>query len=295
MNRWNRTLPFVALALAASTALIGPATPAVAAETATAVISEVTCIEEDGQVTVTVAASDTEPATFLVLVDGEGGEEIALAAGETQDVVTTALEDGDRTFEAILMTENGEEVGETLVFENRAVLCDAAPEGPYSNARGEVMDSCEGTGWVTASNKPIGGNTEDLKPVTFRVTFTPTDDEVVDPTDGGDGTDGGEDPDGGDGTDGGEDPGDGDDVGGDGEVAFGERAAAGPAFELTTFVLDATTPTYDRTFSAEELGSTGDLFLWVGEEMIASAHIGYCQVLALESSGGGPAVVNTGA
>ena len=282
MNRWNSTVPLVALALAATTALIGPAGPAGAAETATATVSEVTCVENDGEVTVTLAASDTEPATFLVLIDGVGGEEVSLAAGETAEVPTTAIDDGEHTFEAILTTESGEGVGETLASEDRTVACDAAPEGPYSNPRGSVMDSCEGTGWVTASNKPIGGNTEDLQPVTFTVSFTPTDDVVEEPTDGDDPV-------------GGEDPGDGVDPDGGGEVVVEERTAAGPEVVLATFVLDATTQTYERTFTAEELGSTGDLVLRVGEEVIASGHIGICLVIAVESGpGGGPAVVNTG-
>lgn len=273
MNRWNRTLPVLALALAASTTLVGPAGTATAAETPTASVSEVTCVGVDGEVTVTLAASDTEPATFLVLVDGEGSDETEVAAGATEDVVTTALEDGDHTFEAILVTE--EDVA-TVVFTERVVACDAAPEGPYSNPRGSVMDGCEGTGWVAASNKPIGGNTEDLQPVTFTVSFTPTDDVVEEPTDGDDPVDGGDDP-----------------VGG-GEEPLEPRTAAGPAFDLATFVLDATTQTYDRTFTAEELGSTGDLVLRVRDEVIASGHIGLCLVLAVES-GGGPEVVNTGA
>ncbi len=282
MNRWNRTLPLVALALAASTSLIGPASPAGAAETATATVGEVTCVENDGEVTVSVAASDTEPATFRVLV-GELGQEIEVAAGASEDVVTSGLEDGDVSVDVTLVAEGGEEVGETLAQVTRTVACDAVPEGPYSNPRGTVMDGCEGTAWVTASNKPIAGNVEDLEPVTFRVTFTPTDDEVVLPPDGG------EDP-----VDGGEDPAGGDDPVVDEPVE--KRAAAGPEVELATFVLDATTQTYSRTFTAEELGGTGDLVLWAGEEIIASGHVGLCIVLAVENAaGGGPGVVNSGA
>lgn len=273
MKQWHRALPLVALALAAGNSVVGPASPATAAETPTAAVSDVTCVEGDGQVTTTLAASDTDAATFLVLVDGAGGDEIEVAAGATEDVVTSALEDGDHTVEAILLTEGD---GETLALANRTVACDVAPDGPYSNPRGAVLDGCEGTGWVTASNKPIGGNAEDLQPVTFTISFTPTDDVAEEPTDGG-----------------GDDP-----VGGDGEEPVDEpveeRAAAGPEVELATFVLDATTQTYDRTFTAEELGSTGDLVLRVGEEVIASGHVGICVVLAVES-GGGPPLVNTGA
>lgn len=283
MDIRRRTLPFVALAVAATTALVGPTSPAGAAETATATVGEVTCVENDGTITVTLAASDTDPATFLVLVGGEGGEEVEVAAGQTQDVTTSGLPDGDVSVEAILMTEGGDEVGETLALEGRTVTCDAAPEGPYSNAQGEAMDGCEGTGSVSASNKPIGGNVEDLQPVTFRVTFTPTDDPVVGPPDGED-------------TGGGEDPVEGGEPGSDGEPVVGERGAAGPEVELATFVLDANNQTYDRTFSAEELGSTGDLVLWADGQVIASAHVGYCLVVAVESgAGGGPAVVNAGA
>lgn len=282
MDIRRRTLPLVALALTACTALIGPASPAGAAETATATVSEVTCVENDGTITVTLTASDADPASFLVLVGGEGGEEVEVAAGQTQDVTTSGLPDAEVSVEAILMTEGGDEVGETLALESRTVACDAAPEGPYTNAQGEAMDGCEGTGSVSASNKPIGGNVDDLQPVTFRVTFTPTDDPVVGPPDGED--------------TGGEDPGSGGTTGSDGEPVVAERAVAGPEFELATFVLDASNQTYDRTFSAEELGSTGDLALWADGQVIASAHVGYCVVLAVESgAGGGPAVVNAGA
>lgn len=279
MTLRRRPLPLVALALAASTALIGPAGPAAAAEDPTASVSGVTCVDNDGEVTVTVVAGDTAAATFLVLVNGVGGEETEVAAGASDTVVASSLEDELHHFEVILMV--GEEA-ETLLHEERTVACDLAPDGPYSNPEGDVMDACEGEGWVSASNKPIGGNTEDLEPVTFTVTFTPTDDEVVD---GDDPVDGG-----------GEDPGDGGEDGG--EVPVDERGAAiGEEVLLDTFVLDAETRTYNRTFSGEELGGTGDLVLKVGDEVIASGHVGLCIVLAVEDTGGGggPEVVNTGA
>jgi len=275
MTLRHRTLPLVALALAVSTALIGPAGPAAAAEDPTASVSDVTCVEADGEVTVTLVAGDNAAATFLVLVDGVGGEETEVAAGASEPVVSSGLDDEVHTFEVILVVE---EEAETLVLEERTVACDLAPEGPYSNPKGDVVDACEGEAWVSASNKPIGGNTEDLEPVTFTVTFTPTDDEA---TDGDDPVDGG-----------GEDPGAG---GSDGELPVDERTTViGEEVVLDTFVLDAETQTYNRTFSGEELGGTGDLVLKAGDDVIATGHVGLCIVIAVES-GGGPEVVNTGA
>lgn len=276
MIRPRRTLPLAALALAGSVALIGPAGPAAAAEDPTATVSPVSCVDEAGVLTVTLAAADTRPASFLVLFNGVGGEETVLAAGETQDVTTTSIDDGDYTVEVILLTDGDQEIDDTIALEERAVLCDVAPEGPYTNVRGSIMDSCDGTGWVTASNKAIAGNTEDLQPVTFVLSFTPFDEPIE-----GDGTDG---TDGSDGTE----------IDPEIDPEIDGRLAAEPERVVDTFVLDAGTQTYDRTFSIEDLGASGELVLRVGEDEVASGFVGICEVLAVPGESG-PTLVEAGA
>lgn len=276
-------LPLVAVALlAATTALVGPAAPAGAAPNPSATISEVTCADADGTVTVDLQSGDTDPATFTVLLDGSSyGDDTTLDAGASGQVPITALEDGDHTVEVLAWVGDAE--AGTVATADRNVACDVAPDGPYTNVKGDVYDGCELSGVVSASNKAIAGDTVDLQAVDFEVAFTPTDDPIDDP---GDGTDGG--------TDGGtiDGTGDGTDVGSDPEP---RTSTIGVEQVLDSFTLDADQQTYDREFGPDELGGTGDLVLRTGETVIASAHIGVCHVLAVENSaGGGPEVPDTG-
>jgi hypothetical protein len=273
-----RVLAAVAASLAAATAWVGPAAPAFGAG-ASASVSEVSCVDEDGAVTVTLQAGDSDE-TFLVLLTSPsvgGAQEVTVAAGATETVELTDLEDGEHSVEVLI--EHVDADAETVATAERTVACDVAPEGPYTNVKGSVYDGCEGTGYVSASNKPIAGAVETLQPAAFEVVFLSTDDTV----DGGDDpVGGGEDPSGG-----GEDP-----------PADGERTTADGETVLDTFVLDAENQTYDRAFGPDELGGTGDLTLRSGGETVATAHIGLCFVLPVAAGSGGeesgPAVPDTG-
>lgn len=279
MKPSNRTLSLAAvLSLGAATALIGPASPATAAPEPTATVSEVSCVAEDGILSVTLEAGDS-PHTFVVLVDdmtSADDPETPVEAGATETVDVTGLEDGEHTVQVLLVFTDAD--AETVTLENRTVACDVAPEGPYTNSKGAVYDLCEGSGTVTASNKPIAGAVENLQPVTFEVVFT-----LVDATGGDDPVDG--------------DPGDGTDPVEEPPV---ERAtpAEGEEVVLDTFVLDAGTQTYDRTFGPDELGGSGELTLRSGGETVATAFVGQCIVLPVSDTGaeesGGPAVPATG-
>ncbi|RNL79292.1 hypothetical protein EFL95_09830 [Nocardioides marmorisolisilvae] len=257
--------------LAAATALIGPASPAGAAPNASATIGDVSCVDTDGTVTVDLQAGDSDAATFTVLVDGSSyGDDTEVDAAGTGQVVVTGLEDGDHTVEVLAFV--GDSDGDTVASSDISVACDVAPEGPYTNIKGDVYDGCEYTGVVSASNKAIAGDTDDLQPVEFQVVFTPTDDPVDDP---GDSTDDGT----GDGTDPAPDP-------------APRVSTVGVEEVLATFTLDAENQTYDSTF---ELGTTGDLVLRAGETTVASTHIGRCEVVAVENTaGGGHSLPDTG-
>lgn len=276
----DRTLIVTAaLALAAGTTLIGPTSPALAVGEPTATVGEVSCVAEDGTLTVTLEAGDST-TDFEVLVDGTpvGDDPTTVPADESASVDATGLEDGDHTVEVLI--NGGIDQVTSVAYETRTVSCDAAPVGPYSNPHGEVYEECEGSAVVSASNTPIGGNTDDLQPVTFTVGFTPTDDTV----DGGSGS-------GADGsTDGTTDPAP------DAPRLF----EIGVETILDTFVLDASTQRYDGTFTAEELGGTGDLVLRAGEDVVATTHVGFCVVSpplvtgGVENSGGVQALPDTG-
>jgi len=270
--------------LAVATALVGPASPAGAVPNPTASIGEVICADTDGTVTVDLHAGDTDAASFTVLVDGSSyGDDTSLDAGGSGQVPITALEDGDHTVEVLAWV--GDADADTVATADRSVACDAAPDGPYTNVKGEVYDGCELNGVVSASNKAIAGDTSDLQAVDFEVAFTPTDDPITDPGDGtGEGTDDGS----GDGT------GDGTDVGTDPVPRTG---TIGVEQVLDTFTLDADRQTYDRVFGPDELGGTGDLVLRTGDTVVASAHVGLCYVVAApveNTAGGAPAVPDTG-
>ncbi|MFL6174121.1 MAG: hypothetical protein ACJ716_14625 [Marmoricola sp.] len=280
MNHSGRRLSLVAVSvLAAATALVGPAAPAHADPNPSATIGEVTCVDADGSVTVDLHAGDADPATFTVLVDGSSsGDDTSLDAGGTGQVQLTGLEDGDHTVEVLAFV--GDADGDTVASTAVTVACDVAPEGPYTNVKGVVYDGCELTGVVSASNKVIAGDTADLQPVDFEVAFTPTDDPTDDPGDGtGAGTE------------------DGAGSGGTTDVPdpLPRTSAVGVEEILDSFTLDAGTQTYDNTF---QLGTTGDLVLRAGETVVASEHIGRCEVVASPSSAGasgsGPAVPDTG-
>lgn len=268
-------VPLAALPLIA-VGLVLPGSSASAAAAPTASIGDVTCVETDGTVTVDLHAGDTDPATFTVLLDGSSyGDDTEVAAGGSDQVAVTALEDGDHTVEVLALV--GDADAETVATADISVVCDVAPEGPYTNIKGEVYDGCESTGVVSASNKAIAGDTEDLQPVDFEVVFTPTDDPTGD---SGDGTSGGTDDGTGDGT-------------GDGTDPAPRTSTVGVPDVLASFTLDAANQTYDSSF---ELGTTGDLELRTGETVVASAHIGLCLVVASSGSGtgGGQPVPDTG-
>ena len=256
------------LALGAATALVGSA-PASAAADPTATIGEVSCVAEDGTVTVGLLAGDSAPATFEVLVDGSQiGDDVVLDAAASTEVTADALEDGDHYVEVLA----GADVDslDTIASETRTVTCDPAPVGPYTNVKGDVFEGCDFTAYVDASNTVVGGNTEDLQPVTFEVAFTPTDDPAV--------TDDGGDP----GPDPAPDP-------------APRLSTVGVEQVLDTFTLDAGTQTYSRDFDTSQIGGTGDLTLRTGDTVVATAHIGFCEVLPVEATaGGGPAVPDTG-
>ena len=261
--------------------LVLPGPSATAAATPTATVGEVVCVETDGTLTVELHAGDSDPATFTVLLDGSSvRDDTEVAAGGSDQVALTGLEDGDHSVEVLAAVGDAEP--DTVATADVSVACDVAPDGPYTNVRGEVYDGCEYTGVVSASNKVIGGDTEDLQPVELEVVFTPTDDPIDDP--GGDpGGDPGDGSDSGDGGDGGTE------VGSDGSPRLG---TVGVEEVLASFTLDAGNQTYDSTF---ELGTTGDLVLRTGETVVASAHIARCEVVAVENTaGGGQALPDTG-
>jgi hypothetical protein len=266
-------VPLTGLALVLlGLALPGPS--ATAAATPTATVGEVVCVETDGTLTVELHAGDSDPATFTVLLDGSSvSDDTEVAAGGSDQVAVTGLEDGDHSVEVLAAVGDAEP--DTVATADVSVACDVAPDGPYTNVRGEVYDGCEYTGVVSASNKVIAGDAEDLQPVEFEVVFTPTDDPTDDPTgDPGDGSDSGD---------------GGTEVGSDGSPRLG---TVGVEEVLASFTLDAGNQTYDSTF---ELGTTGDLVLRTGETVVASAHIARCEVVAVENTaGGGQALPDTG-
>ena len=212
---------------AAATALVlaalswGSGSPAAAAVPATATVSAVTCVAGDGQVDITLTAGE-EDATFTVYID-DAAEDYQVAANQSETVPVTGLDDDDHTFEVEVVYPALESEPATLLEQTRTVACDEAPVGPYTNAQGAVGGGCSDEVEVSASNEPIGGNTADLQPVRFTVTLLPSDpDEPTEP--------------------------------GDDEPADPRRSAVDPIV-LDTFVLDASTPTYERTFV---LGDDGD-------------------------------------
>lgn len=227
---------------AAATALVlaalswGSGSPAAAAVPATATVSAVTCVAGDGQVDITLTAGE-EDATFTVYID-DAAEDYEVAANQSETVPVTGLDDDDHTVEVEVVYPALESEPATLLEQTRTVACDEAPVGPYTNAQGAVGGGCSDEVEVSASNEPIGGNTADLQPVRFTVTLLPSDPD--EPTEPGDDEPGNDEP--------------GDDEPGDDEPEDPRRSAVDPIV-LDTFVLDATTPTYERTFV---LGDDGD-------------------------------------
>lgn len=247
-------------------------------------ISAVTCVDGDGTVDVTLSAGDG-PASFAVYLDGVAyadGSAIGVAAGEQTSVNLTGLSDDDHTIAVDLLgAPDTETEPQTLATETRTPACDPVPEGAYTNARGSVSDFCTSALEVTASNRPIGGNTADLQPATFTLTIEPFADET-----------------------GGDEPGDtgtGDAVEPRTTEDLPDPVIEDPGFELLdpivldTFTLDADTPTYEKSFSYDQIGHTGLVTLRAGETVIASGYFyGEC-IVAAAGSGGGAGVPNTGA
>ncbi len=275
----------VVAVLVAAGLSVATANPAAAASTAH--LGEVTCSEEQGRVDLTVTADPAAPGDVHVLfiLGSTSNEEhpLELVPGDSVVIPLTDLDDDQYTLEVLARVEGLEEDFATVLNEEFEVVCDAAPEGPYTNPKAEIHDYCGHQVDVFATNRPIGGNTADLQPVTFR--FTATKDGVTDTlaefvlpdtTDDpythtavadlssyypdAEGS-GGEDP-----------SGDNPSEPTDSEGSEGSEGSEDPVVSI-------------------ELSITAD-----GTELAATEHYGDCVAVAIPSSGeGGPAVVNSGA
>lgn len=275
-----RTTALTALVLA--TLSWGAGSQAAPAAAPTATLGAVTCTGENGRLDIAVTAGETA-TTFYGYAShpyAEGqDQDLELAAGESGTLSFGNLE--DETY-SLTVGYYDEETEDELVDTTFTVACDAAPVGPYTNARGFIDGGCSAEIVVLAANKPIGGNTADLQPVTFTLTYTPEeavpgDEEPVEEPEepGDDETDepaGEEDPD-----------------------EESPRTSALDPVELATFTLDATTPTYEKTFTPTEgTDFAGTFTLTAGDEVVAESYAGVCVAVPSsgEAAGGLP---NTGA
>lgn len=143
----------------------------------TASVSAVSCADGDGSVSITLTAGDGGDA-FSVRIDdaGYGGSDapIDVPANQSVDLVESGLDDGDhRIVVDTAVPPASEAEPENLADETRAVSCDPAPVGAYTNPKGSISGSCSFELRVTASNAPVGGNTADLQPVDFALKIEP--------------------------------------------------------------------------------------------------------------------------
>ncbi|MET3960832.1 hypothetical protein ABIE44_000766 [Marmoricola sp. OAE513] len=217
-----------------------------------AVVGSVTCDAEDGSVPVTLTAG-AAATDFELYLDGEpyGDEAVAVPGGTSTTITVAGLADGGHAFDVVLPGDPGADPGsdpgsdpesdpENLVSTTREVACDAAPVGAYTNPKGSVEVFCGNEAVVTATNEPIGGNTADLQPVTFTLSFQPWATDA-------------------------------DGVGLPLDV---------PPTPIDTFTLDSSTPAYERVLGETEMGElaalspTGMINLLVGDEVVSQSGLG---------------------
>lgn len=283
------------LALLLAALAWGSGSQAAPGDDPTASLGVVSCVGGDGKLDITVTAGDSATAFLASLSNPytEGLErDLDLDAGDSGTLSFDDLADEDYELDLSYYDEDFED---TLIQDTVTVACDPAPVGPYANAKGVIDGYCGDAIEVRAANKPIGGNTADLQPVTFTLTYYPS--EI--PVDGDEPVDGGDD--GEDGEDGEEEPVDEEPVDEEPveEEPEVERRAALEPVVLDTFTLDATTATYLKTFAPEDLGVDsfyGRFELTAADTVVAEAQAEYCVVSpASGEADGGAAVPSTGA
>lgn len=296
----SKSLTRTAIATATVLAALTWGTPseASAAEPA-ATVGDVTCADEQGSFSVTVRAGDVR-TSFGISVEDSFEQEIlyeerVLAPGATAVIAVPDLEDDDytATVDAHEISDEDEidaDDGQTpvpppdtsgpdiLVETQRAVSCDPAPVGPYSNARGILESYCSDQVEVHASNRPIGGNTADLQPVEFTVHYLPSGDAPTEEP----AEEPGEEPT--------EEPGE------EGTEEAPRLSALDPVV-LDTFTLDAGTPRLNKTYGTAGFEFTGALSLTADGKEIAATEVGYCEAAPASGNGTGTpgGLPNTGA
>lgn len=291
-----RTAAATAAAMAAASLTWISTSGAAAAATPSAELGAVTCADQQGRFVVTLEAG-AEPTGFSLSVSNSFerhvfSDDITLDADQTGSITVPPLDDDEYsvTVHGYNVEDVDEEIPEVeepevdpaapLVDTSVTVACDPAPVGPYSNPRGVVYNGC-GALDVYASNRPIGGNTADLQPVEFTLTFVPSEDVPVEepteePTD-----EPTEEPD--------------DEEPADEEPGDEPRLAVADPVVLDTFTLDATTPFFHKTY--EESSYNGTATLSAEGRTVSTEQLGSC-VLSPTSGvaeSGGAGLPNTGA
>lgn len=159
--------------LVATGIAVSTAAPATAASSAS--VSAVTCVEEQGSVDVSLTADADAPGdvAFLALLDGvSDGDPILVAPGATTVITFDGLDDNAHTLEVDALEKADDEEYTKILDTSFEVVCDPAPEGPYTHETADIHDYCGPEVDLFATNRPIGGNTTDLQPVTFVFTAT---------------------------------------------------------------------------------------------------------------------------
>jgi hypothetical protein len=244
----------------------------------TAALGAVTCVAEQGRFDITVTAGDIGTLFDFDVEDSLGQpvdfyEERDVAANQTQVVAITDLDDDDYTVTVdSWASADGEALDdEDVVLADASpvtVGCDPAPVGPYTNPRAALVETCGQELGLRADNRPIGGNTADLQPATFTVTYLPS----AEPTD-----EPGDEPS--------EEPGD--------EPSDERRTADLDPVVLDTFTLGLGTPPYAKTY--EPTGTDyfyGRVTVTADGKEIAASDVGPC---ASATGTNGVALPDTGA
>lgn len=148
----------------------GTAGSAAAASTAT--LGDVVCADGQGSVTITLTADAANDINFFYDVVGDiysGGtvaeDSVVVAAGQSKDVTVDDIDDGE--YQVFVFAENADASDGEVLDEAITVACDPAPEGPYTNARGAIEQTCGTAVTAHGANRPIGGNTEDLQSAAY--------------------------------------------------------------------------------------------------------------------------------